>query len=666
MGGIVETEVEVPVRSGSVLDIESVVSDEEDHGLHAVVMDFSSCLDLERLFARAGMDKMLANCVFPHIVDAVAALEEGDGGHTWTGIAKLASTSSKQPAPTQQQQQQLLTGARKSAATLAEATPMLMAGQRSSSLVKTVFASTAIAEDAMERERESGQSKPPPLNLLTTTPYNLTRMVLRLGPVVNGKEVLEDLLSWKDPVKTIVAMFVYVTLCLYPTLLLILPQVGILAVIGANYYKRNEPRAHANPALVQESLMTDPSLLSQTSNFQRMQSAGTTAAANPTIPTMASSTTGTSSFTSTSTSSSSNINPPRSPTESSLMTTTTTTVSTTTNPQLSQLQPQTPSHVQYLKNLQFLQNFMGMYCDTYDNVSKLSTVLDWSDAKSTNTILRATLTAIPLAILAYLLVPAKTAFLILGLFFFLRHTVLWQLITSTIPRSVVLFFRRLLAALVKAIPLPDAMVDLGPKLVELEEDLGKKSEIVIVEVYENQRWWAGPGWTSHMLQGERSAWSDETGMSLQPPRSDDDAPPLPGWEWVAKSWTLDTEWSATDEKGWVYSDHNWQSPSPTAGLMSLTRRRRWYRSMRPCPGTSSASLASGSRTSTDSAASSRPSVVPMASTGGVPTPGGGMSTLFSSLSLRKSVASAVGGGSDVRESVASSFSSVGDGKRRVE
>ncbi|KAJ3307655.1 Solute carrier 26 [Blyttiomyces sp. JEL0837] len=98
------------------MDVEYVcVSyEEEDHGLHAVVMDFSHCLDIdsaasyllrgiikefqhqglivyvsglhpfqERLFERAGIKKLLEGCIFRNVAEAVTSLEEGPGGYIW-------------------------------------------------------------------------------------------------------------------------------------------------------------------------------------------------------------------------------------------------------------------------------------------------------------------------------------------------------------------------------------------------------------------------------------------------------------------------------------------------------------------------------------------------------------------------------------------------------
>ncbi|KAJ3143925.1 hypothetical protein HK101_002943, partial [Irineochytrium annulatum] len=83
-------------------------------------------------------------------------------------------------------------------------------GEKRPSIVRSIFASTALAAEQMEREREAGLNRQPPLNLLTTTPWNLTRMVIRLGPVVNGLGVADNILDWNPPFRTGILMAAFV------------------------------------------------------------------------------------------------------------------------------------------------------------------------------------------------------------------------------------------------------------------------------------------------------------------------------------------------------------------------------------------------------------------------------------------------------------------------
>ncbi|KAI7880912.1 hypothetical protein K492DRAFT_71331 [Lichtheimia hyalospora FSU 10163] len=70
---------------------------------------------------------------------------------------------------------------------------------------------------------------------------------------------------------------------------------------------------------------------------------------------------------------------------------------------------------------------------------------------------------------------------------------------------------------------------------------------VIVSVYENQRWWAGSGFTSQLLRSERVAWSNLTGSEPLP--SKDEMPPPASYEWDENSnWELDVTGPWTDEQ----------------------------------------------------------------------------------------------------------------------
>ena len=60
----------------------------------------------------------------------------------------------------------------------------------SDSLVKSIVTSTAIAEQDLNRDLQTSRTRPP-LSLISTMPYNMTRMVVRLGPVVNAREAAE-------------------------------------------------------------------------------------------------------------------------------------------------------------------------------------------------------------------------------------------------------------------------------------------------------------------------------------------------------------------------------------------------------------------------------------------------------------------------------------------
>jgi hypothetical protein len=129
----------------------------------------------------------------------------------------------------------------------------------------------------------------------------------------------------------------------------------------------------------------------------------------------------------------------------------------------------------------------------------------------------------------------------------------------------------------------------------------KRTEVMYIEIFENQRWWAGLGWISHLLRSERGDWSDRDGTIELKNKDDYSIPPIKyelivdqqnkplkdynitsSWKWSG-DWILDKSnpryWSTSskmDSQGWVYYDHNWKE-LPDSSYTKLTRRRRWKR-----------------------------------------------------------------------------------------
>ncbi|KAI7903322.1 uncharacterized protein BX663DRAFT_508218 [Cokeromyces recurvatus] len=66
-----------------------------------------------------------------------------------------------------------------------------------------------------------------------------------------------------------------------------------------------------------------------------------------------------------------------------------------------------------------------------------------------------------------------------------------------------------------------------------------------VSVYENQRWWAGTGYTSQLLRSERSAWSNICGSEPLLPK--DEMLPPKNYTWEENGWQLDITGPWTDD-----------------------------------------------------------------------------------------------------------------------
>jgi len=124
---------------------------------------------------------------------------------------------------------------------------------------------------------------------------------------------------------------------------------------------------------------------------------------------------------------------------------------------------------------------------------------------------------------------------------------------------------------------------------------GQSSELVFkFDIYENQRWWLGVDWTSNMMPGERTPWSDsnndpipsKTSFDLPEPtttvsyQGDDQVMTVKEWRWVEPDWWVDMKGlkeGLIDEDGWQYSNNAWKGPTGKGGLKQFTRRRKWCR-----------------------------------------------------------------------------------------
>ncbi|KAI8919817.1 Peroxin/Dysferlin domain-containing protein [Powellomyces hirtus] len=372
-------------------------------------------------------------------------------------------------------------------------------------LVNKVLINTA-------REHEKIPASAPPLNLLTTTPWNVSRIVTRLGPVVRIYETTQNLITWKDPIKTILLMAVWVSLCYYPTMLCITPHLSIIIIILRNHERKDQ--------------------------FMRKREM-----------------------------------------EASIAVATGWTSSIAVGSE------------EYLRNMQFMQNMMSMYCDAHDYAVSRLKALDWSHPPTTSRILQYVFASIPATWLVYFAVPFNYILLVGGVLFFVHKTTnIKAPQILQFPLALVPALGRRLSAAVDALRGLDGLASpdmpVGGRVAQREMALPKPVPVTIA-LYENQRWWAG--WIPHLLSSERTPWSDAQGTVSFPAPQDYEVPL--DWVWV-DDWKIDGEWFDTDAEGWVYSDHKWMSPSPQAGLVSLTRRRRWIRSMMQVPRVGSGRMAS--------------------------------------------------------------------------
>ncbi|KIP08579.1 hypothetical protein PHLGIDRAFT_117085 [Phlebiopsis gigantea 11061_1 CR5-6] len=247
----------------------------------------------------------------------------------------------------------------------------------------------------------------------------------------------------------------------------------------------------------------------------------------------------------------------------------------------------------WLGNVQAIQNLMGAFSDTYDFGYPVVPHLSHSSPYTPIIFTFAGILLLVSIPLVHLL-PLRTAFLILGLTPFLlthpfvRYTILPVLLDGAAPYLIPLRVR-------------------WTRLVDNDrlEDKHWRSELRTVELWENERWLTpggdegasgDAGWgKAHLRPGERRAWTrGRDGWSgVADGGSGDVSSNLtfslsPGWLFVeTEDWRPDLEgtWLGrehTGDNGWVYTDDVWMHPCAVPqeawkAASGMTRRRRWVR-----------------------------------------------------------------------------------------
>lgn len=127
-----------------------------------------------------------------------------------------------------------------------------------------------VVNTVREQEVVAQQPDAPPLNLITTTPWNVTKIVVRLGPVVDVYQHIESVIMWRDALKSTCWMVAWVALCRFirrcpymlfallthellhpgyhPTLLCITPHLCLIVFVLRNYHKKQAELNQSAPA----------------------------------------------------------------------------------------------------------------------------------------------------------------------------------------------------------------------------------------------------------------------------------------------------------------------------------------------------------------------------------------------------------------------------------
>ncbi|KAJ1568745.1 hypothetical protein HK096_005456, partial [Nowakowskiella sp. JEL0078] len=195
------------------------------------------------------------------------------------------------------------------------------------------------------------------------------------------------------------------------------------------------------------------------------------------------------------------------------------------------------SSLEYSKNMQFIQNVMGIYVDVFDTISSLYPLLDWSSRSQTNLVMGFLLGSCFLVSLVITFIPLNYIALIIGMSAIFGNTEIMKSLAVSILRVVEQHAENIQEAFVRK-----DFKGIVKNVVKAAKDAS--------EVVTNSSSFA----TEIVAQ-----WSDESGTI---PKKLKDLIELPNekWEWVGE-WKIESRQDRTDENGWIYTDNSWQNPS---------------------------------------------------------------------------------------------------------
>jgi len=149
-----------------------------------------------------------------------------------------------------------------------------------------------------------------------------------------------------------------------------------------------------------------------------------------------------------------------------------------------------PTNVQYLRNMQFIQNAMGDFADVRDEIVRANHFLDWTDSEKTFNILKAACLSSIATIFILRYIPFNYVMLALGVGLFLGNSAFMKgLCVSVLPVAEKFFYDQ-------KIYFMKMIKDIHPTS-KVSESITKthrsspKASVVVVKLFQNERWWAG-------------------------------------------------------------------------------------------------------------------------------------------------------------------------------
>ncbi|CAO3639489.1 unnamed protein product [Mucor hiemalis] len=365
----------------------------------------------------------------------------------------------------------------------------------------------------------------PPLNPQNTA-KNFSRFVSRCGPMFAFRDNVILLLSWNKPIDTLVALLIYIIICLHPKLVLLVPHVILLQIIITGYNKRKGLNGVSKPSEGE----SDP--LPQ---MKRSVSASTAA-------------------------------PSRFSFAAAFF------------PAFDEASPE------YLKNMQNLQNMMGEMSDLYDLCASNAHHFDWSSEADTMRIFQGALISLGLLCLGIWFVPLNIIFLVGGIGMFLLNTRFAKFVLKEMLPQVAEIGQSQMDSAIKWYTQVEKKLDDQANFKELSLYENQRwwsgSGFIPHMLPEERGLWSNFSGSIELAPKEELPapagyhWiEDNWSLDKNGPWMDDN---------------LGIEAMVYPENGgWVYTDNNWENPrngnsvslSETSTLKnkSVTRRRRWIR-----------------------------------------------------------------------------------------
>ncbi|KAI9226354.1 MAG: Peroxin/Dysferlin domain-containing protein [Piptocephalis tieghemiana] len=222
-------------------------------------------------------------------------------------------------------------------------------------------------------------------------------------------------------------------------------------------------------------------------------------------------------------------------------------------------------------------------------VVMVSRELDWSDATRTTTHLTHLLYLLPIWMLWFHLIPLSVTWILVGTIIMLIQNPWVQLAwKGGVSRTQ--------GTLMTHSPYTHQTMSNGTPKTLMKDDPSMDGLDVVCRLVENQRYWIGVGWSSHLLPIDPHPWQDMEGNEAPPPESyvlpggpmTRGKDHLGGEGMIRLKWTWSSPWSisrilapkeqeTTDPEGWRYGDNFWRTWTSSPTITSYVRRRIWVR-----------------------------------------------------------------------------------------